>query len=123
LEGIKKITGITPEFIKLDLKNKNEVNQLFKNHPDLNGVIHFAAFKAVGESVNQPLEYYENNIGSLVYLLQAIERKGQRFSFIFSSSCTVYGQADQLPITEQAPHQKSRIAIWKHQTDRRRHTL
>ena len=104
LEGIKKITGISPEFIKLDLKNKNEVNQLFDNHPDLTGIIHFAAYKAVGESVNQPLEYYENNIGSLVYLLQAIERKGKKFSFIFSSSCTVYGQADQLPITEQAPH-------------------
>lgn len=107
LEGIKKITGVSPEFIKLDLKNKNEVNQLFDNHPDLIGIIHFAAYKAVGESVNQPLEYYENNIGSLVYLLQAIEKKGQRFSFIFSSSCTVYGQADQLPITEEAPIKKA----------------
>ena len=108
LEGIKKITGISPEFIKLDLKNKNEVNQLFDNHPDLTGIIHFAAYKAVGESVNQPLEYYENNIGSLVYLLQAIERKGKKFSFIFSSSCTVYGQADQLPITEQASIKKAK---------------
>ncbi|MDB2521100.1 UDP-glucose 4-epimerase GalE [Flavobacteriaceae bacterium] len=107
LEGIKKITGVSPEFIKIDLKNKNEVNQLFDNHPDLIGIIHFAAYKAVGESVNQPLEYYENNIGSLVYLLQAIEKKGQRFSFIFSSSCTVYGQADQLPITEEAPIKKA----------------
>lgn len=107
LEGIKKITGVSPDFIKLDLKNKNEVNQLFDNHPDLIGIIHFAAYKAVGESVNQPLEYYENNIGSLVYLLQAIEKKGQRFSFIFSSSCTVYGQADQLPITEEAPIKKA----------------
>ena len=107
LEGIKKITGVSPDFIKLDLKNKNEVNQLFDNHPDLIGIIHFAAYKAVGESLNQPLEYYENNIGSLVYLLQAIEKKGQRFSFIFSSSCTVYGQADQLPITEEAPIKKA----------------
>ena len=107
LEGIKKITGVSPDFIKLDLKNKNEVNQLFDNHPDLIGIIHFAAYKAVGESVNQPLEYYENNIGSLVYLLQAIEKKDQRFSFIFSSSCTVYGQADQLPITEEAPIKKA----------------
>jgi UDP-glucose 4-epimerase len=80
---------------------------LFEDHPDLGGIIHFAAFKAVGESVNQPLEYYENNIGSLIYLLQAIESKGQKFSFIFSSSCTVYGQADQLPITEQAPIKKA----------------
>ena len=107
LEGIKKITGISPEFIKLDLRDKKEVNRLFEDHPDLGGIIHFAAFKAVGESVNQPLEYYENNIGSLIYLLQAIESKGQKFSFIFSSSCTVYGQADQLPITEQAPIKKA----------------
>ena len=107
LEGIKKITGIFPEFIKLDLRDKKEVNRLFEDHPDLGGIIHFAAFKAVGESVNQPLEYYENNIGSLIYLLQAIESKGRKFSFIFSSSCTVYGQADQLPITEQAPIKKA----------------
>ncbi|MGB2435582.1 MAG: UDP-glucose 4-epimerase GalE, partial [Flavobacteriaceae bacterium] len=107
LESIKKITGISPEFIKLDLRDKKEVNRLFEDHPDLGGIIHFAAFKAVGESVNQPLEYYENNIGSLIYLLQAIESKGQKFSFIFSSSCTVYGQADQLPITEQAPIKKA----------------
>ena len=107
LESIKKITGISPEFIKLDLRDKKEVNRLFEDHPDLGGIIHFAAFKAVGESVNKPLEYYENNIGSLIYLLQAIESIGQKFSFIFSSSCTVYGQADQLPITEQAPIKKA----------------
>ena len=107
LDSIKKITGFSPEFIKLDLRNKKEVNRLFEDHPDLGGIIHFAAFKAVGESVNKPLEYYENNIGSLIYLLQAIESIGQKFSFIFSSSCTVYGQADQLPITEQAPIKKA----------------
>lgn len=107
LEGIKKITGISPEFIKLDLKDKKEVFQLFEEHWDLEGIIHFAAYKAVGQSVNKPLEYYENNIGSLIYLLQAIERKGQKFSFIFSSSCTVYGQADELPITEQATIKKA----------------
>ena len=108
LDSIKKITGFSPEFIKLDLRDKKEVNQLFEDHPDLGGIIHFAAFKAVGESVNQPLEYYENNIGSLIYLLQAIESIGQKFSFIFSSSCTVYGQADQLPITEHAPIKKAK---------------
>jgi len=107
LEGIKKITGISPEFIKLDLRNKKGVNRLFEDHPDLSGIIHFAAFKAVSESINQPLDYYENNIGSLIYLLQAIQSKGQKFSFIFSSSCTVYGQADQLPITELAPIKKA----------------
>ena len=108
LDSIKKITGFSPEFIKLDLRDKKEVNRLFEDHPDLGGIIHFAAFKAVGESVNKPLEYYENNIGSLIYLLQAIESIGQKFSFIFSSSCTVYGQADQLPITEQAPIKKAK---------------
>ncbi len=107
LDGIKKITGVSPEFVKLDLRDRKEVNRLFQYHPDLTGIIHFAAYKAVGESVKQPLEYYENNISSLIYLLQAIESKGQRCSFIFSSSCTVYGQADQLPITEQDPVKKA----------------
>ena len=107
LEGINKITGITPKFVNLDLRNKSDVNQLFENHPDLTGIIHFAASKAVGESVERPLDYYENNLGCLIYLLQAIENKGQAFSFIFSSSCTVYGQADELPITEKEPIKKA----------------
>ena len=107
LDGIKKITGVSPEFVKLNLRDKKEVNRLFEAYPDLSGIIHFAACKAVGESIDQPLKYYENNIGSLIYLLQAIESKGERFSFIFSSSCTVYGQADKLPITEKAPIKKA----------------
>lgn len=107
LEGINKITGITPKFVNLDLKNKSDVNRLFENHPDLTGIIHFAASKAVGESVDRPLDYYENNLGCLIYLLQAIENKGHAFTFIFSSSCTVYGQADELPITEQEPIKKA----------------
>lgn len=107
LEGINKITGITPKFVNLDLRNKSDVNRLFENHPDLNGIIHFAASKAVGESVERPLDYYENNLSCLIYLLQAIENKGQEFSFIFSSSCTVYGQANELPITEQEPIKKA----------------
>ena len=85
----------------IDLKNKNAVQQFFKEN-EVDGVIHFAASKAVGESVEKPLEYYENNIGSLIYLLQ--EMKANKVNnFIFSSSCTVYGQADELPITENAP--------------------
>ena len=83
------------------------VDELFNQNPNISGVIHFAASKAVGESVLKPLEYYDNNIGSLVNLLQAIERKGTNFPFIFSSSCTVYGQADQLPIDENAPIKKA----------------
>jgi UDP-glucose 4-epimerase len=107
LKGIKKITGVSPEFLQFDLRNKKKVNQLFEAHPDISGLIHFAASKAVGESVNKPLEYYEYNLGSLIYLLQAIEEKAKDFSFIFSSSCTVYGQADRLPITEEAPLKKA----------------
>lgn len=101
LDNIGKITGKTPEFFKLDLKNKREVVQFFENN-HIDGIIHFAAFKAVGESVQKPLDYYENNIGSLVYLLQEM-RDRNLDNFIFSSSCTVYGQADELPITENAP--------------------
>lgn len=107
LKGIEKITGVLPEFIQLDLRDKKSVNQLFESHRNVSGIIHFAASKAVGESVSDPLAYYENNLGSLIYLLQAIEKKEKAFSFIFSSSCTVYGQADKLPITEQAPIKKA----------------
>jgi UDP-glucose 4-epimerase len=102
LSGIEKITGKCPEFVRVDLKNKKEVQNFFGSHTDLDGIIHFAAFKAVGESVYKPLEYYENNLGSLVYILQEM-RDLSLDNFIFSSSCTVYGQADELPITENSP--------------------
>ncbi len=102
LDGITAITGVRPYFEKLDLKIKNDVKAFFKNHNDLAGVIHFAASKAVGESVNEPLMYYENNINTLVYVLQEMANLDKQ-NFIFSSSCTVYGQADELPITENAP--------------------
>lgn len=101
LDGITSITKIKPEFVKLDLKNKKAVADFFAKHA-ISGVIHFAASKAVGESVEHPLKYYENNIASLVYLLEAMDKNGV-FNIIFSSSCTVYGQADILPITEKAP--------------------
>jgi UDP-glucose 4-epimerase len=102
LEGITSITGKVPIFEKLDLREKEKVQDFFKRHQDIEGVIHFAASKAVGESVEKPLLYYENNLGTLVYLLQELSKKGKS-SFIFSSSCTVYGQADKMPITENAP--------------------
>ncbi|MBL7473966.1 UDP-glucose 4-epimerase GalE [Robertkochia sediminum] len=102
LEGITAITGKVPEFVKMDLRDKQKVNQFFRDHSDIEGVIHFAASKAVGESVENPLLYYENNISTLVYILQELSKK-DRARFIFSSSCTVYGQADELPITEGAP--------------------
>ncbi|HSP40824.1 MAG TPA: UDP-glucose 4-epimerase GalE [Gillisia sp.] len=102
LGGITKITQETPEFEKIDLRNKEQVKNFFEKYNDIHGVIHFAASKAVGESVEDPLLYYENNISSLIYLLKELSRKGNA-NFIFSSSCTVYGQADFLPITEDAP--------------------
>ncbi len=102
LDGIVAITGKKPLFEKLDLKEKSRVKEFFNRHRDIEGVIHFAASKAVGESVEKPLLYYENNISTLVYILQELTKK-QRASFIFSSSCTVYGQADKMPITENAP--------------------
>lgn len=102
LDGIVAITGKMPLFEKLDLKEREKVEDFFKRHDDIEGVIHFAASKAVGESVEKPLLYYENNIGTLVYILKELSKKA-RSSFIFSSSCTVYGQADEMPITEDAP--------------------
>ena len=101
LNNITAITGKKPEFHQIDLRIKNDVSTFFENNT-IDGIIHFAAFKAVGESVQKPLDYYENNIGSLVYLLQEMKNRNID-NFIFSSSCTVYGQADELPITESAP--------------------
>ena len=102
LLGITSITGKIPAYEKIDLKEKAKVEDFFKRHHDIEGVIHFAASKAVGESVEKPLLYYENNIGTLVYILKELSKK-EKSSFIFSSSCTVYGQADKMPITEDAP--------------------
>jgi UDP-glucose 4-epimerase len=100
LDSITEITGTKPEFYQLDLRVKGDVKNFF-NTNNVDGIIHFAAFKAVGESMSKPLDYYENNLGTLVYLLQEM-RDHHLDNFIFSSSCTVYGQADELPITEKA---------------------
>ena len=102
LDGITAITGKRPQFEELDLKIKEDVKAFFEKHSDINGVIHFAASKAVGESVQKPLKYYENNLNTLIYILQELSELVEK-NFIFSSSCTVYGQADELPITESAP--------------------
>ena len=102
LDGIFDITGVKPIFEKIDLKDKKLVKDFFRRYANIDGIIHFAASKAVGESVNDPLKYYENNISSLVYILKELQGLKSP-KFVFSSSCTVYGQADQLPITENAP--------------------
>lgn len=101
LDRINSISGIKPAYFNIDLRNKAAVKDFFATNK-VDGVIHFAASKAVGESVQMPLEYYENNIGSLIYILQEMKANNLN-NFIFSSSCTVYGQADELPITEKAP--------------------
>lgn len=101
LEGIEAITSVLPIFEELDLREKQSVQQFFNKHSDVSAVIHFAASKAVGESVEDPLLYYENNISTLIYVLQELQKKPAA-QFIFSSSCTVYGQAEKMPITENA---------------------
>ncbi len=101
LQGITNITGKKPEYHQFDLLEKDKVQDFFKSN-EIAGVIHFAASKAVGESVEKPLMYYENNLGSLINILNGMQ-SGNCNNLIFSSSCTVYGQADVLPITEDAP--------------------
>jgi UDP-glucose 4-epimerase len=104
IDGIVAISGKKPIFEKMDLREKAAVQDFFSRHSDVAGVIHFAASKAVNESVENPLLYYENNINTLVYILQELQKK-ESANFIFSSSCTVYGEAEKMPITESAPVQ------------------
>jgi UDP-glucose 4-epimerase len=101
LDQLTKIIGYKPSFYQLDLCDEKAVKQLVEKEPDVTGIIHFAAYKAVGESVQQPLKYYRNNFSSMLNLLEAYY--GKPLNFVFSSSCTVYGQPDELPVTEKAP--------------------
>ncbi|MFH0854703.1 MAG: UDP-glucose 4-epimerase GalE [bacterium] len=107
LDRIKKITGVKPEFIKLDLTDDKKVKKFFNGRNDIDSVIHFAALKAVGESVEKPLMYYKNNILGLINLLDGILWSDNKINFIFSSSCAVYGQPDKLPATEKTPIKKA----------------
>ena len=104
LDGIERITGVRPAFVKLDLKGKEGTRKALEAHPGIDGVILFAASKAVGESVQQPLKYYRNNITTLINILELMPEFGMK-GIVFSSSCTVYGQPDPefLPVTENAP--------------------
>ena len=104
LDGIEKITGVRPVFEQIDLCDKNQTEALLKKHSDIEAMIHFAAYKAVGESVAQPLQYYRNNLLSLINLLELMEQYSIP-NMVFSSSCTVYGQPEELPVTENAPTQ------------------
>jgi UDP-glucose 4-epimerase len=106
VDNIEKISGIRPKFKQFDLKDEKRTLTFFNEHPDLCGVIHFAAYKAVGESVEKPLEYYQNNLQSLINVLNGM-RENNISNIVFSSSCTVYGQPEELPVTEDAPIQKA----------------
>lgn len=108
VDGIEKITGVRPEFEKVDCCDYAAMENVFEKHKGISGIIHFAASKAVGESVQKPLLYYHNNINSLINLLELMPKHGVK-GIIFSSSCTVYGQpsAENLPVTEEAPMQKA----------------
>jgi UDP-glucose 4-epimerase len=106
LKGMEKITKQKPNFHKGDCLDQGFLRHVFKTQGPIRGVIHFAAFKAVGESVEKPLDYYRNNIGSLVTLLEVMKEFDVK-DFIFSSSCTVYGQPDQIPVSETAPFKRA----------------
>lgn len=102
LDGIQKISGKKVKNYHVDLKNFDDTLAIFQENDDIEGVIHFAAYKAVGESVAEPLMYYENNMFSLINLLKCVKEFNVPY-FVFSSSCTVYGNPDEIPVTEQTP--------------------
>ncbi len=101
VEGVRKITGVDVPFEQVDCCDKKALRAIFKKYP-FNSVIHFAAYKAVGESVEQPLKYYSNNLGSFLNILELMQEEG-RSNVLFSSSATVYGEPDELPVTEASP--------------------
>lgn len=102
VDGIEKITGIRPDFEQLDCLDYEGLDRVFAKYGNIKSIIHFAASKAVGESVQKPLLYYRNNLVSLINLLELMPKHGVK-GIVFSSSCTVYGQPDVLPVTESAP--------------------
>lgn len=106
LDAISKISGVKPAFENFDLADKTKTEDFFNRHSDIQGIIHFAASKAVGESVDQPLMYYRNNLFSLVNILQSM-KDNKIENLVFSSSCTVYGQPEELPVSENAPIKKA----------------
>ena len=106
LDNIEKVSGQSPAFYQIDVADTKKLNEVFQTEQNISTVIHFAAFKAVGESVDHPIKYFKNNLFSLVNLLESMEAFGVK-NLVFSSSCTVYGDADQLPVTETTPFKKA----------------
>ena len=102
VDNIEKITGIRPKFECFDLTDRQATRKFFEKYTDVKAIIHFAALKAVGESVSKPLEYYRNNLTALMNLLECMRDFGVA-NIVFSSSCTVYGQPEKLPVTEETP--------------------
>jgi len=102
VDSIERICGKRPGFTRIDLCEIDHLKSYFNKHPDFDAVVHFAAFKAVGESMKLPLKYYRNNISSLTNLLEVMKIQGIR-NLVFSSSCTVYGDPDELPVHENSP--------------------
>ena len=106
VDGIERINGVRPDFVKGDCTDLDTVKTLFANYPDIKGIINFAASKAVGESVQKPILYYRNNLNTLLNLLDLMGPNGVK-GIVFSSSCTVYGEPDENPVTEAAPIKKA----------------
>src|SRR5919199_2525668 len=102
LKGVERITSKQVKNYKVDLCNFDDTFAIFQENEDIKGIIHFAAYKAVGESVEKPLMYFENNLVSLINLLKCVQEFGTPW-FVFSSSCTVYGEPDHIPVTEETP--------------------
>ncbi|MGL5262818.1 MAG: UDP-glucose 4-epimerase GalE, partial [Bacteroides sp.] len=106
VDNIEKVSGVRPAFIELDCLDYQGLDEVFSKYKGIEAIIHFAASKAVGESVEKPLLYYRNNLVSLINLLELMPKHDVK-GIVFSSSCTVYGQPDELPVTEQAPIKKA----------------
>lgn len=106
LDGIERITGIRPDFVEADCTDIKALDKLFTNYPGIKGIINFAASKAVGESMQKPILYYRNNLATLLNLLEEMPIHGVQ-GIVFSSSCTVYGEPDVNPVTEQSPIKKA----------------
>lgn len=106
VDGIERITGIRPDFVEADCTDISALKKLFADYPDISGIINFAASKAVGESVQKPILYYRNNLNTLLNLLDLMGSNGVK-GIVFSSSCTVYGEPDENPVTEKSPIKKA----------------
>src|SRR5678815_4834714 len=106
LQGVEKITGVKVKNYTVDLCIFDDTHAIFVENPDIDGIIHFAAYKAVGESVEQPLMYFENNLNSLINILKCASEFNIPH-FVFSSSCTVYGNPTDIPVTEESPTQQA----------------